>query len=165
MSDCMGGSAAITNRILDRMLSAIERRMNDFLGIAEPERKTRAARESDERIDMLRARLGKAAAARRLIEREQSQRPREDNFDEKAEFAIRQGREDLARAAVSYKHALDERRLEIARTLAALDRESAMIEDALATLKEGADKDALKAKIDELDRLFSAEHPAANERN
>lgn len=151
----MGGSGKITSRTIERLQATIRRRLADFLELAPPDDDAAPARNAvEERIDELRSRLGKALAARRVIERRQRGTASAD-LAAKAEFAIAQGRDDLARAAVQRRLEIERADLDFDRDLAAIDAEAAALEAALLAMSDGAARGNLAAKLEELDALIA----------
>lgn len=149
----MGGSKTISNRAIERLQMTIRRRLADFLDLAPGgDAASQAEKRVELQIDELRLRLGKALAVRRRIERDQAG-ARAAGLQEKAEFAIKRGRDDLARAAVRRKLELERRNLEFEQELAALDEEAAGLEASLQSVSGGGANSLMSAKLRELEAL------------
>lgn len=137
------------------MQTTIRRRLADFLDLTPGgDAASHAEKKIERQIDELRLRLGSALAARRRVEREQTGAVR-TGLQEKAEFAIKRGRDDLARAAVHESIELERRHQEFEQDLAALDAEAAALETALLAHGGGGASRLMTAKLRELEALVA----------
>lgn len=157
----MGRGVNIAFRIFERLKTVVGRNLADFFGFAPEGAPLGALNDAEARIDALKARLGRALVERRRLLSDASAHHAHD-ADAKAEFAIRAGREDLARAALRAKQALEAKRSLLEIELEALDAEIAAIERDLSGLNAGSSQD-LSAKLDELDRMIA--NATGKERN
>ncbi|MEK7266814.1 MAG: hypothetical protein AAB227_12030 [Pseudomonadota bacterium] len=151
----MSGSGKITSGTIERLQATIRRRLADFLELG-PQSESAAFTPNavERRIDELRSRLGAALAARRRIESRQRGAAAGD-LAAKAEFAIAQGRDDLARAAVQRRLESEREVQDLKRDLAAIDAEAAGLEALLLSNTDSADRRRLAAKLAELDALIA----------
>lgn len=149
----MGRGDKTAVRILERLKAVVTRNLADFFGFASEAAPLGALNDIEARIDAMKARLGRLLVERRRILREASAPPADD-ADAKAEFAIRAGREDLARAALRARQALEAKRSSLEIELEALDAEIAAIERDLSELNARSPQD-LRAKLDELDAMIA----------
>lgn len=157
----MSRGCNIAFRIFERLKAVVGRNLADFFGFAPEAAPLAALNEAEARIDAMKARLGRALVERRRILSDASAHPAHD-ADAKAEFAIRAGREDLARAALRARQALEAKRSLLKIELEALDAEIAAIEGDLSRMNARSSPD-LRAKLDELDRMVA--DAAREERN
>lgn len=128
----------------------MSRRLGAFIGFDDAGPSDHAAAPA---VDMLRTRLGRAIVERRRIDREISKDPRGE-LAAKATRAIELGRDDLARAALAGKIALDRRRQEIDAKITSLDSEIAALERAIGVAAP-ANQSAIATRLDELDALIA----------
>jgi phage shock protein A len=136
-----------------RLARALRVRIADYLDLA-------PTPEGDEAIATaiatLQEKLGAVLAARRRLEAERATFVAAPvDAAARAEQAIALGRDDLARAAVRQRAALDQRSAELERDLDALGAEAARIE-AMIEDSGRLGARALRVQLDELDRLLAA---------
>jgi hypothetical protein len=115
-------------------------------------------------LHLVRDRLGKLIVERRRLARQLTELPAAaSELSAKAELAVRKGREDLARAAMTEIASMTSGRAGIADDIASLDADIGMLEDAIAQLTNTrpqaagpmSDDATLRALLNELDRLAS----------
>jgi phage shock protein A len=113
-------------------------------------------------LRLVRDKLGKLIVERRRLTRQLTELPQAaTDLAEKAELAVRQGREDLARAAMAEVANMTAGRAGIAEDIEGLDADIALLEDAIGKLTgtQQRQPDAeMRALLAELDRL-AAEAP------
>jgi phage shock protein A len=108
-------------------------------------------------LHLVRDKLGKLIVERRQLARQLTDLPAvASELTEKAELAVRKGREDLARAAMAEVASMTSGRTGLADEIAGLDADIALLEDAIAQLtksKQTPQDASLRALLAELDRL------------
>jgi hypothetical protein len=123
-------------------------------------------------LHLVRDRLGKLVVERRRLTRQLTELPAAaSELSAKAELAVRKGREDLARAAMSEIASMTSGRAGLADDIASLDADIVLLEDAIAQLANTqpqsllkTDEDGkLRALLSELDRL-AADERAGNQK-
>jgi phage shock protein A len=108
-------------------------------------------------LRLVRDKLGKLIVERRRLMRQLTELPQAaTDLAQKAELAVRKGREDLARAAMAEVENLTAGRAGIAGEIEGLDADIALLEDAIVKLTglQARQPDAeMRALLVELDRL------------
>ena len=120
------------------------------------------AAQTEHALRLVRDKLGKLIVERRRLVRQLTDLPQAaTDLVQKAELAVRKGREDLARAAMAEVANLTAGRAGMAGEIESLDADIALLEDAIEKLTglNARQPDAeLRALLSELDRL-AAEAP------
>ena len=129
--------------IFSRLTDIINANINALLEKAEdPEKMIRLMiQEMEDTLVEVRSQAVRTIADKKDIERKlQSLIAKQEHWDEKAEFALRRNREDLAKGALVVKRKLEEQ-------AAALREELVLVEESLE--RHNADLSQLQAKLDE----------------
>lgn len=115
---------------------------------------------AEKSLRLVRHHLGQMIVQRRNLERRLASPPPEaQDLAQKAEMAVRKGREDLARAALAEVERLSAGRQELVDEIAGLDADIALLESAIGQLTgqnavaSAADSASLQALLRELDDL------------
>lgn len=115
------------------------------------------AAQTEHALRLVRDKLGKLIVERRKLTRQLTELPAAaTDLTRKAELAVRQGREDLARAAMAEVANMTSGRAGLADDISGLDADIALLEDAVAKLTGTQQRQpdaSLNALLAELDRL------------
>ena len=125
--------------IFSRMTDIINSNLNSLLDQAEdPEKMIRLIiQEMEDTLVEVRSSSAKVLADRKAAARKMEHIEAEaQSWEDKAKLAINKGREDLARAALQEKRAIEEELLIIASELAATDEHIAQLNDEVAQLQQ-----------------------------
>lgn len=147
------GLLPAADRLVDRVNRLVRAGMDN---IHERNESISAPRTPEQALFLVRDRLGKLIVERRQLERHIASLPdASSDLTAKAETAVRHGRDDLARAALTEAHRLNAGRDDLARELSAIDGDIALLEQAIAHITAGqAPTDtSTRALLLELDRL------------
>lgn len=148
----MGGFGDFPDSALQRLADALRARLADYLDLAPA---AEGGGDVEKALDALQEKLGAAFAARRRLSAERAALGAQPAHEAaRAEQAIALGRDDLARAAIRRRAALDERAEALDRALDALGAEASRIETMIE--RRGALSDrALRLQLEELDQLLA----------
>lgn len=147
--------------LLGRLTSAFRENLNDFLDVETPSTASPEMVRLTAIIDELRADLGKALAERRILNRKLNN---DDALDDKAEAAIKLGREDLARAALARKVEQKRHLKDLNDRIERLEHEALALEELLRDLSAGTAEQSIDEKLQELDALINeASNPITSE--
>jgi phage shock protein A len=153
----MGGFGDFPVSAFERLSRALRARLTDYLDLA-PHTENRG--EVGKALGALQEKLGAALAARRRLSAERAALHAEPAHDAtRAEQAIALGRDDLARATIRRRAAIDERAAAIDRDLDALAAEAARI-DAMIERRGAVNDGALRRQLAELDQLLAGDKEA-----
>ena len=147
------GLLPAADRLVDRVNRLVRAGLDNFHERNEPPAPPRSPEEA---LFLVRDRLGRLIVERRQLQRHIVNLPDVSaDLSGKAETAVRHGREDLARAALSEASRLDGNREALTRDLAGIDADIALLEQAVAHLSSGqpAGDASTRALLLELDRL------------
>lgn len=150
------GLVPAAERLVDRVNRLVRAGMDN---LSERDASVAPPRTPEEALFLVRDRLGKLIVERRQLQRHIATLPDvSTELSSKAEIAVRHGREDLARAALLEASRLTSDRDALARDLANLDADIAMLEQAITQITAtGVPATDLPTHIllTELDRLAS----------
>lgn len=125
--------------IFSRMTDIINSNLNAMLDSAEdPEKMVRLIiQEMEDTLVEVRSSSAKVLADRKTAARRLEQVQTEaDSWEEKAKLAITKGREDLARAALQEKHAIEDELATVAAELKATDEHIAQLNEEVSQLQQ-----------------------------
>ena len=125
--------------IFSRMTDIINSNINSLLDQAEdPEKMIRLIiQEMEDTLVEVRSSSARVLADRKTAARRLEQVQEEaDSWEEKAKLAISKGREDLARAALQEKHAIEDELATVAAELKATDEHIAQLNEEVSQLKQ-----------------------------
>ena len=149
--------------LMERAARLIKSDLADFFEVSTGDAE-QAKRDLDDTLAHLRAGLGERLAAAHKTSKTLSALSAEHaTISEKAEFAVSEGRDDLARVALARKFELSRRMDELSAELAGINAETGQLEDAIARVlahRDAAEADNTKqgpaSALSELDTLFAA---------
>lgn len=155
------GLVPAAERLVDRVNRLVRAGMDN---LSERDTSIAPPRTREEALFLVRDRLGKLIVERRQLQRHIASLPDvSTELSSKAEVAVRHGREDLARAALSEASRLASGRDALMFDLANLDADIALLEQAISQISVDQTPTTdlpMRALLAELDRLAAkAAHP------
>jgi len=159
----MFGKGGFRPKMAGRLVEQVNRLIRSGVASVTGESADPAA-QTEHALRLVRDKLGKLIVERRRLTRQMTDLPQAaTDLTQKAELALRQGREDLARAAMTEVANMSAGRAGLGDDIAGLDADIALLEDAIAQLTgtQPRQPDAsLNALLAELDRLAAEAAPS-----
>ena len=147
----------MAGRLVEQVNRLIRSGVASVTGESPDSLETGPAAQTEHALRLVRDKLGKLIVERRRLSRQLTELPQAaTDLAEKAELAVRRGREDLARAAMAEVANLTAGRAGMADEIEGLDADIALLEDAIVKLTgtQARQPDAgMCALLAELDRL------------
>jgi phage shock protein A len=154
----------MAGRLVEQVNRLIREGVASVTGVAENPVARPEQAMAEHALRLVRDKLGKLIVERRRLVRQLTDLPQAaTDLAQKAELAVRKGREDLARAAMAEVANLTTGRAGMAEEIEGLDADIALLEDAIVKLNQtqaGQPDAEMRALLAELDRLAAEAAPA-----